>query len=178
MSSSNVDDLTKLKDLVISHVAKDVLMLTENVDDLKEKTVEITALLKQVNESSEGYFDNLAKKLVELLAEMESELAKVAEARVNQITMTVSDNVEKLLNEKFQTYQKTVDKGLESFNEVNGLAIDKLKSEWKTASKTINTLGNADPKAAANKYAGGKLVIVAIALQTVTLAAVAASFVF
>ncbi len=178
MSDSSVDDLTKLKDLVISHVAKDVLMLTENVDDLKEKTVEITALLKQVNESSEGYFDNLAKKLVELLAEMEGELAKVAEARVNQITMTVSDNVEALLNKKFQAYQETIDKALASFNEVNGLAIDKLKSDWMTASEAINTLGNTDPKAAANKNTSGKLVVVAIVLQVITLGAVAASVIF
>lgn len=178
MTSSSVDDLTKLKDLVISHVAKDVLMLTDNVDDLKEKTVEITALLKQVNESSEGYFDNLAKKLVELLGEMEGELAKVAEARVNQITMTVSDNVEALLNKKFQAYQETIDKGLESFNEVNGRAIGKLKDDWMTASEAINNLGSSDNKVPANKIAGGKLVIVAIVLQVVTLGAVAASFIF
>lgn len=178
MTGSSVDDLTKLKDLVISHVAKDVLMLTENVDDLKTKTVEISALLKQLNDDSGNYFDNLAKKLIELLVDMESELAKVADARINQITMTVSDNVENLLNKKFQAYQETIDKGLESFNEVNGLAIGKLKSDWKTASEAINTLGSADNKSAANKIASGKLIAVAVALQVATLVAVAASFIF
>lgn len=178
MTSSSVDDLTKLKDLVISHVAKDVLMLTESVDDLKEKTVEIKAVLEQVESSSEGYFDNLAKKLIELLTEMEGELAKVAEARTNQITMTVSDNVENILNKKFTAYQGSIDQALSSFNTMNVKAVDQLSSDWQAASQAIKSFENTEPNTATNKNSGGKLVFVAIGLQVVTLVAVAASFIF
>lgn len=171
MTGSSVDDLTKLKDLVISHVAKDVLMLTENVDDLKEKTGEISALLKQIHDSSEGYFDNLSKKLIDLLVEMEGQLAKVAEARTSQITMTVSDNVEKLLNDKFKNYHETIDKALADFGEVNKQAVSSLNSEFNSASEAINGFKQNDSK---KPSSGGKLIVATIVLQLAVLAVVGA----
>lgn len=171
MTGSSVDDLTKLKDLVISHVAKDVLILTENVDDLKEKTGEISALLNQIHESSEGYFDNQSKKLIDLLVEMESQLAKVAEARTTQITMTVSDNVEKLLNDKFKNYQETIDKALADFGEVNKKAVSSLNSEFNSASEAINGFKQSDSK---KPSSCGKLIIATIVLQLAVLAVVGA----
>lgn len=175
---SSTEDITKLKDIIISHVAKDVLLLTENVDSLKELVGDTKNVLEQVSNSSDGYFDNLSKKVIDLLVEMESELRKTGEARVNQISLNISDNIEKILIESFKEYKEESDKAISSFNDVNKKALDSLNDSFNAASVSLNSLKEKTLEQPANPKTSGKLVLAVLGLQVFTLAALAASFVF
>lgn len=174
---SSAEDITKLKDIIIAHVAKDVLLLTENVDSLKELVADTKNVLEQVSSSSDGYFDNLSKKVIDLLVEMESELRKTGEARVSQISLNISDNVEKILLSNFKNYRSEIDAALTDLRAVNNKAIDSLKDSYNEASQSLVNLKNKTEEPAAKIKTSGKLMAVVLGLQIVTLAALAASFI-
>jgi len=178
MTDTNVSDLEKLKDLVITHVAKDVLLLGDSIDKLKQNTEESKALLKQINTESSGYFDNMASKILQLLKEMEDEMRESSKSRVSQISMNVSDNIEQILIVKFKDYQQTIDAALQNFDTVNKQAVESLNKSFIAASETINDFKNVDSDTLSSKCGSPKLVYAQIALQLFTLAALAASVFF
>lgn len=169
-----------LKDIIIESVAQDVLILTDNVEKLKEGITDLQALFSQIETSAIGHYDNLSKNVIELLDEQEKALAKIAEERTNQVKLNVADNIEKILNKKFDEYQVKINEALANFDKVNKQAVDELGKNWTEANDAIKTFKNTEqkPVVAANKNVGAKLVYAAIGLQLVTLAAVAVSFIF
>lgn len=175
---SNNQEIGNLKEIIISHVAKDVLLLTDNVDELKVLVSETKQILDQVNDSSSGYFDNLSSRVIELIKEMEVELRKTGEARVSQISMNVSDNIDKILREKFEAYKNETEKALEDFRKVNKEALSCLDQNFNTAKAAIDNFDAEKNGNSTNKNISGKMIGVVIVFQLITLAAVAANFIF
>jgi len=126
----DITEVEKLKSVIIEHVAKDVLILTEKVDTLNEQLTQVGNMLKMLEGNTEKQFDLAAKKIIDLLVEQEKYLADTADARIKQISLTVSDNVEKILNGKFENYQQSVDKALDKFKTANVAAVESLNSAY------------------------------------------------
>jgi hypothetical protein len=135
------NEVERLKSVIIEHVAKDVLILTENVDKLSEQVVQISNMLKLLEGNTEQQFDLAAKKITDFLVAQEKHLADIADARTKQISLTVSDNVEKILHGKFETYQQTVDKALDKFERANVAAVESLNSSYNETQAKIKEAG-------------------------------------
>lgn len=136
---SDVTEVERLKSVIIEHVAKDVLILTENVDKLSEQLGQVGNMLKLLESNTENQFDLAAKQITAFLVEQEKHLAEIADSRTKQISMTVSDNVEKILNTKFENYQHAVDKALDKFESANVAAVDSLNASYKETEAKIKS---------------------------------------
>lgn len=141
-----VTDVEKLKSIIIEHVAKDVLILTETVDALNEQLAQTSNMLKLLEGNTEKQFDLAAKQITDFLVAQEKHLASIADARTKQISLTVSDNVEKILIEKFDAYQQMVDKGLEKFERANVAAVESLNNDYKATADKIRKFGNVSDR--------------------------------
>jgi len=135
----DINEIERIKSVIIEHVAKDVLMLTEKVETLNEQLDQVSNMLKMLEDNTEKQFDLTAKKIIDLLIEQEKYLADIADARTKQISLTVSDNVEKILNGKFENYQQVVDKALDKFKTANIAAVESLNSAYMDTENKIKT---------------------------------------
>lgn len=141
MNMGDLSDVEKLKSVIIEHVAKDVLILTDSVDKLGEQLQQIGNLMTLLEGNTEKQFDVASKQILDFLVEQEKHLAEIADSRTKQISLTVSDNVEKILNLKFERYQQTVDTALEKFERANIAAVDSLNNSYReTEAQIKNTV--------------------------------------
>jgi hypothetical protein len=164
------NEVERLKSVIIEHVAKDVLILTETVDKLNEQFVQVNNMLKLLEDNTEKQFDLAAKQITDFLVAQEKHLADIADARTKQISLTVSDNVEKILHGKFETYQQTVDKALDKFERANVAAVESLNSSYKETEAKIREAGLSGNQTEnkANKY----LTAATLALSAVVIAGI------
>lgn len=140
----DLTEVEKLKSVIIEHVAKDVLILTETVDALNEQLVQTSNMLKLLEGNTEKQFDLAAKQITDFLVAQEKHLADIADARTKQISLTVSDNIEKILNAKFETYSQTVDNALDKFERANVAAVESLNVSYKNTAAKIKASGQFD----------------------------------
>lgn len=146
MTESVNESVNKLKDIIIASVAKDVLLLIDNVSDVKESVEEIKNLQQLIKESAGSYFDELADKLLSLVSNMEKELSSLGEARTNQISLNVSDNINKILIDSFSEYKKEINEALENFNKVNDKALESLNNSYHETSSAMAKLSSNNKK--------------------------------
>lgn len=175
---ADTSDVERLKSVIIEHVAKDVLILTDNVEKLTEQLSQVGNMLKLLEQNTEKQFDVAAKQIMEFLVAQEKHLAEIADARTKQISLTVSDNVEKILHGKFDTYQKSVDSALEKFQSANVAAVQNLHKSYNEAEARINEAGRS-PEKPGDGSTKKMLTIAVVALSaTTTLAIVTGLFMF
>jgi len=156
-------EIERLKSVIIEHVAKDVLLLTDNVEKLNTQ-LELTGnLLKLLESNTEKQFDLASKQILDFLVEQEKHLANIADSRTKQISLTISDNVEKILIEKFETYQQLVSKALEKFNTANVAAVESLNSSYNNTEKKMKEKLLSNP----NKNKTEKILMAAILILSV-----------
>lgn len=147
--TDSVESVERLKSIIIEHVAKDVLLLHGEVEKLNYQLKETKDIVKQINSDANGYFDNMAARVIELLKKQEEHLQVISEQRTTQVEMNISDRVAKILNKEFETYTGKVEKASEDFNEISENLTGKLKKEFEEftgnfekASKDLNEMSD------------------------------------
>lgn len=158
--TDSVESVERLKSIIIEHVAKDVLLLHGEVEKLNDQLKETKDIVKQINSDANGYFDNMAAKVIELIENQEAHLQKIAEQRTAQVEMNISDRVEKILNDKFNAYTEQAEKAHNELVEItdglnqrlekaNTAAIDNLKAHYMEAKNAIDGMASQETQAKA-----------------------------
>lgn len=143
---SDISTVEKLKDLIIEQVAQDVLILSDNVNKLNGELKETQAMVTLLNQSVSDNFDLAAKQITDFLVEQEKHLAEQATDRTKQITMNISDGVEKILQEKFNNYTKTVEEALTKFGQLNEEAVKSLHDNYLETQEQFKAVNESKPK--------------------------------
>lgn len=137
-----VDSIERLKTIIIEHVAKDVLLLSESVDGLNTGLLETKELIKQITDDANGYFDNMAEKVIELLTKQEEHLQSVAEQRTTQVEMNISDRVAKILNDEFKNYTDQVKKAVDDLNAITNNTNAEYTKQVEKATADLNQIND------------------------------------
>lgn len=151
--TDSVESVERLKSIIIEHVAKDVLLLHGEVEKLNDQLKETKDIVKQINSDANGYFDNMAAKVIELLEKQEEHLQVISEQRTTQVEMNISDRVAKILNKEFETYTGLTDKLKKEFEEFTG-SFEKASKDLNEMSDDLNSRLEKANKAAIENLTG------------------------